>query len=429
MKELFDLDYLGKDLTGNAEIQTAVDRGLAFMKLEKWDKALQVFDDLIDLHPESPCGWFGKARLATNDYTVFGLASPDGRRLTAEASTNLEAAIKLIDEERKSEYQRLLATYSEYLKKDLVESYVASFGAFVNTCNSISVGINNVNSRVYMICNAFSSAAAGEDGDFDENTIYAIPPEIITEAGNDYPSIAFAALHILLMNDIMKPYFAAQEKQAHARRVQEARFDQRKRWNQNQGFGYALDRDEVEKLSKECPVYDLSHYFKYTIDANWSLAKLIKDNNVFENASLNDDKVKDVFNSYFKFLKLINLPIGDLKNAGVPNEYYEQIEDELKKIEEEKKEQQEKEAQAEQERRVQQQKAREEAIVKKAEYNSKKWKYVIICLLLGSFGIHNFMMGETKKGIIKLLLCWTGISSLLALVDLFKLITGSYEIP
>lgn len=52
----------------------------------------------------------------------------------------------------------------------------------------------------------------------------------------------------------------------------------------------------------------------------------------------------------------------------------------------------------------------------------------IIALLIGGLGIHNFMMGETKKGILKILLCWTGISSIIALVDAVKIFTGKYEI-
>ncbi len=52
----------------------------------------------------------------------------------------------------------------------------------------------------------------------------------------------------------------------------------------------------------------------------------------------------------------------------------------------------------------------------------------IIALIVGGLGIHNFMMGETKKGILKILLCWTGISSIIALVDAVKIFTDKYEI-
>ena len=52
---------------------------------------------------------------------------------------------------------------------------------------------------------------------------------------------------------------------------------------------------------------------------------------------------------------------------------------------------------------------------------------ILICLFLGSLGIHNFMMGETKKGVFKIImsLC-CGIGAILALIDLIKIAMGSY---
>ena len=53
----------------------------------------------------------------------------------------------------------------------------------------------------------------------------------------------------------------------------------------------------------------------------------------------------------------------------------------------------------------------------------------LICFFLGGFGIHNFMMGETKKGIFKIVMCCCfGISSILALIDLIKILTDKYEV-
>ena len=54
---------------------------------------------------------------------------------------------------------------------------------------------------------------------------------------------------------------------------------------------------------------------------------------------------------------------------------------------------------------------------------------ILICLFLGGFGIHNFMMGETKKGIVKIVtnfLC--GIGSILALIDLIRIAMGTYKV-
>lgn len=54
---------------------------------------------------------------------------------------------------------------------------------------------------------------------------------------------------------------------------------------------------------------------------------------------------------------------------------------------------------------------------------------IIICLFLGGLGIHNFMMGETKKGVTKILfsLCF-GIGGILALIDLIKIATDNYVV-
>ena len=54
---------------------------------------------------------------------------------------------------------------------------------------------------------------------------------------------------------------------------------------------------------------------------------------------------------------------------------------------------------------------------------------LLICFFLGGLGIHNFMMGETKKGVFKIimsLLC--GIGGILALIDLIKIAMGSYVV-
>lgn len=53
---------------------------------------------------------------------------------------------------------------------------------------------------------------------------------------------------------------------------------------------------------------------------------------------------------------------------------------------------------------------------------------IVLAFFLGGLGIHNFYLGEAKKGILKLVLCWTGISSILALIDFIKMLVGSYTV-
>lgn len=58
-----------------------------------------------------------------------------------------------------------------------------------------------------------------------------------------------------------------------------------------------------------------------------------------------------------------------------------------------------------------------------------KTTMALVCFFLGAIGIHNFMMGETKKGIFKIIffiLC--GISGIFALIDFIKILTDKYEV-
>ncbi len=53
---------------------------------------------------------------------------------------------------------------------------------------------------------------------------------------------------------------------------------------------------------------------------------------------------------------------------------------------------------------------------------------ILLAFFLGGFGIHNFYLGETKKGLLRLLTCWFGLGGLLALIDFIKMLVGSYTI-
>lgn len=51
----------------------------------------------------------------------------------------------------------------------------------------------------------------------------------------------------------------------------------------------------------------------------------------------------------------------------------------------------------------------------------------LVCFFLGGIGIHNFMMGETKKGIVKIIsTCCCGIGGILALIDFIKILMDKY---
>ena len=58
-----------------------------------------------------------------------------------------------------------------------------------------------------------------------------------------------------------------------------------------------------------------------------------------------------------------------------------------------------------------------------------KLTMILICLFLGGFGIHNFMMGENKKGIAKIVLSFCcALGGIFALIDLIKIATDKYVV-
>ncbi|MBE6787501.1 MAG: TM2 domain-containing protein [Ruminococcaceae bacterium] len=71
------------------------------------------------------------------------------------------------------------------------------------------------------------------------------------------------------------------------------------------------------------------------------------------------------------------------------------------------------------------------AVKKASDYlaGQDKTVMILICLFLGGLGIHNFMMGETKKGIFKIIMSFCcGIGGILALIDLIKIAMGNYVV-
>ena len=55
---------------------------------------------------------------------------------------------------------------------------------------------------------------------------------------------------------------------------------------------------------------------------------------------------------------------------------------------------------------------------------------VLVALVAGAFGIHNFAMGETKKGIVRIagtLLCGV-VGTILAYYDVVRIVKGTYVV-
>ena len=50
----------------------------------------------------------------------------------------------------------------------------------------------------------------------------------------------------------------------------------------------------------------------------------------------------------------------------------------------------------------------------------------VVCFFLGMIGIHRFMVGKIGTGIVMILLCWTGISFVWAVIDFIMILCGSF---
>ncbi len=77
------------------------------------------------------------------------------------------------------------------------------------------------------------------------------------------------------------------------------------------------------------------------------------------------------------------------------------------------------------------------AIKKASKLPMDKFVLAIICFFLGALGVHNFIMGETKKGVFKIILTIPGaflcgippiVCVVLCIIELVKILTEKYEI-
>ena len=53
----------------------------------------------------------------------------------------------------------------------------------------------------------------------------------------------------------------------------------------------------------------------------------------------------------------------------------------------------------------------------------------LLCFFLGGWGVHNFVMGESKRGITRIIATFCcGIGCILALIDFIKILMGTYVV-
>lgn len=328
MYEHFDLDDLGRDLTGNSEISSMLERGLAFMRIEKYEKALEVFDELIDKYPSSPCGWFAKARLASQDFEFCDITSEAARNIVAVASDSLETAKKVVDSERSADYELLTKTYSDKIKRALIKDYSDTFDREVDQLINIAAeaerntpsAVSTANFRLAVISEAIRNAMYVDN----ENSIYTLPEEIVEEIGSEYCALSFAAMHICLFEEFLVPYANAFSAQDYDQQRRDARAQMRSNWNVKQGWGSELSRSDIAMLDREYPVYDISYYYKRDTDKEkYSLEGFIRDCSPFTAENTKTYYLENVLKTYEKLYSLLEFPLGNLTAVRLPAEIQE----------------------------------------------------------------------------------------------------------
>ena len=57
----------------------------------------------------------------------------------------------------------------------------------------------------------------------------------------------------------------------------------------------------------------------------------------------------------------------------------------------------------------------------------KRYIFAIVAFFLGGIGIQEFLVGNTARGVLAVLFCWTGIPAIVALVQLVLALTAGSD--
>lgn len=58
--------------------------------------------------------------------------------------------------------------------------------------------------------------------------------------------------------------------------------------------------------------------------------------------------------------------------------------------------------------------------------NCSRLAAALLAFFLGGFGAHRFYVGKTTSAVLMLLFCWTGIPSIIALIDFIMILCGTF---
>ncbi|MBQ2760299.1 MAG: hypothetical protein IJE93_11075 [Clostridia bacterium] len=269
-----DIEFLGEDLTQTADIQNEINRAKAFINLERWENAEKIYKNLSDQHPESPCGWFGLARVISLDFTRIDLLE---KRVTTPQFDKIKQYIeyceKTTDEFRKGEYQKLFEAYSFLCEKHFAEICRNKFCYVIEALEEAE---------------AVSVANCPQNKSAEQYVIESLGL-LLDELVHD-KSVDFYNYDYHRMVDISKRFPSIALIQVHTNIIYE--------------------------------FLQTNHYRHRKKNPEYSLTFAIKDHNpdLFKDTQF-DSYATDVLRVFPRFMKVLRIKIGDIESV-VPQEYF-----------------------------------------------------------------------------------------------------------
>ncbi|MBR6780348.1 MAG: hypothetical protein IKM24_04945, partial [Clostridia bacterium] len=260
MRTLFDFDYLRKDLSANANIRSEIERARSFVKLNNTVRAKSILEQLTDKHPESPCAWFARAEIASEDFNRVDLLEKVSTHEQYNKITKyLTNAIKMADANRKLLYSDLLNIYSLRCMESLADSFTAKLGYIVDSFEEVErVSIPKCPENCAMqrwisfsVSNLFDDLITNSQG-----TFYELPDDLISSVGARFPSVLLVNLHRKLMAEYIYPYSKAKREYNKDREAHNSCYEYSLVISKRYGNSYESSvKIAEEKANREHPLY------------------------------------------------------------------------------------------------------------------------------------------------------------------------------
>lgn len=289
-----DFVLLGSDLSGNAEIAVLLQKGEACLKNREWEDALCIFEKLSEEHPYSRCGYFGKARAMSEDFTRVDILNKSS---TAEILNEIIVNIKnckSLCEEFSEKYDLLTFDYMSGITTCFSETYInkveyviESFEEVGRVCTeSVPEGCSLERYIFASIGELFDELISNP-----EDTFYELDEDLIEEMSVTVPSLRLAAMHKNVIELFMKHYYSAVQKQNQAEKVNDV-------WYYDNFVMSSTDTLSMVLRTQMTPIHKYAPY---------------------------DPSFKRVMSLLLRLAEILDMPVGSLNEIGLPEVYYNEV--------------------------------------------------------------------------------------------------------